>query len=184
MKYFYDITLNFNEYPINYYEWEENDDIERLLKIKVYKVEDIKDYLNYHLKIDLEDDKYVLCDGINAIAIEVIDKCIAFISCLTYEDELNICKMVKRMEITSIKYEKIKKRNLNCELRNNASMKNYLLKYLEESDMYLLKYLYLDITNKDSNDINKIREYLKKDIDVNFDDKYIELYRKIVKKNI
>ena len=46
MKYYYDITLNFNELPINFYEWEKSDDIERILKIKVYKVNDLKDYID------------------------------------------------------------------------------------------------------------------------------------------
>lgn len=184
MKYFYDITLNFNETPINYYEWEDEDNIERLLKIKVYKVEDIKDIIIYSLKIDLKDDKYILCDGVNAIAIKVINGVVSYLSYLTYEDEFSICKMVKKMEVEDIKYEIIKKRNFNNELRNNNLIKKYLLKSLEESDEYLLKYIYLDITKKDSNDVNKIKTYLKNDINNNLNDKYIELYRKIIKKNI
>ena len=60
MKYYYDITLNFNEYPINYYEWEKDDDIERFIKIKVIKVDDVKDFILYNMDIELDDDVYVL----------------------------------------------------------------------------------------------------------------------------
>ena len=54
MKYYYDIILNFNEIPINFYEWESDDDIERLLKIKVYKVKDLKDIISYNMQINLQ----------------------------------------------------------------------------------------------------------------------------------
>lgn len=106
MKYYYDIILNFNEIPINFYEWESDDDIERLLKIKVYKVKDLKDIISYNMRINLDDDKYVLCDGINSIAIEVINSHVAYLSFLTYEDEINICKMVRKMDVTNIEYKK------------------------------------------------------------------------------
>ena len=99
MKYYYDIILNFNEYPINYYEWEKDDDIERFIKIKVIKVDDVKDFILYNMNIELADDVYVLSDGVNSIAIEVISKHVAYISSLTYEDELNVCNLAKKMEV-------------------------------------------------------------------------------------
>ena len=44
--------------------------------------------------------------------------------------------------------------------------------------------MYLEVTDHDSNDLDKIKKYLVNDINHNLDDKYIELYRKIIKKNI
>ena len=40
MNYIYDITLNFNEEPYNFYEWNEEDNIEYYIKVPVFKVED------------------------------------------------------------------------------------------------------------------------------------------------
>lgn len=184
MKYYYDITLNFNEYPINYYEWEKDDDIERFIKIKVIKVDDVKDFILYNMDIELDDDVYVLSDGVNSVAIEVISKHIAYISSLTYEDELNVCNLAKKMEVQDIKYKIIDKRKIIHELRNNIIIKKCLLNTIKESNEYLLKYMYLEVTDHDSNDLDKIKKYLVNDINNNLSDKYIELYRKIIKKNI
>ena len=184
MKYYYDITLNFNEYPINYYEWEKDDNIEKFIKIIVIKVDDIKDFVLYHMNIYLDDGIYVLSDGVNSIAIEVISSKVAYISYLTYEDELNVCNMVKKMEVQEIKYVKIAKRKISYELRNNLLIKKCLLNTIKESNEYLLKYIYLEITDHDSNDLDKIKKYLVNDINHNLNEKYIELYRKIIKKNI
>ena len=181
MKYYYDITLNFNELPINFYEWEKSDDIERILKIKVYKVNDLKDYIGYNIEIDLEDDKYVLCDGINSIAIEVINGKVAYLSYLTYEDEINVCQMVRKMTVTNISYKKLTKRKIIHDLRWTLIVKNCLLAALKENNEYLLRYMYLQITNKDSKDIEKIKKFLIQDINSNLNDKYIDLYRKIIK---
>lgn len=180
MKYYYDITLNFNELPINFYEWEKSDDIERILKIKVYKVNDLKDYIGYNIEIDLDDDKYVLCDGINSIAIEVINGKVAYLSYLTYEDEINVCQMVRKMTVTNISYKKLTKRKIIHDLRGTLIVKNCLLAALKENNEYLLRYMYLQITNKDSKDIEKIKKFLVQDINSNLNDKYIDLYRKII----
>lgn len=180
MKYYYDIILNFNEIPINFYEWESDDDIERLLKIKVYKVKDLKDIISYNMKINLDDDKYVLCDGINSIAIEVINSHVAYLSFLTYEDEINICKMVRKMDVTNLEYKKGKKRKIIQDLRGTLVIKNCLIAKINERDPYLIKYMYMDVTNKDSSDIDKMRDYLINEINHDLSDKYIDLYRKIV----
>ena len=40
MNYIYDITLNFNNELNNFYEWDEQDNIEFYLKIPIFRVED------------------------------------------------------------------------------------------------------------------------------------------------
>ena len=180
MKYYYDITLNFNESPINFYEWENDDDIERILKIKVYKVKDIRDFIEYNMEVDLNDDKYILCDGINSIAIEVINGHVAYLSNLSYDDEISICQMTRNMDITNIKYNKTTKRKIIHDLRGSIIIKKCLLNVINDNNEYLLRYMYLDITNKDSKDIKKIKRYLIKNINNDLNDKYVDLYRKII----
>lgn len=51
---------------------------------------------------------------------------------------------------------------------------------INERDPYLIKYMYMNVTNKDSSDIDKMRDYLINEINHDLSDKYIDLYRKIV----
>lgn len=59
----YDILVNFKKYPYEFYEWEKEDDISHIRKIKAYKVDDktLYDIMNYQTKIEddiLKDSEY------------------------------------------------------------------------------------------------------------------------------
>ena len=56
-----------------------------------------------------------------------------------------------------------------------------MLSKIDFIDSDELKYIYYEITNKDSSNIDKIREFLKGDIKNNFNQKYVNLYEKIYK---
>ena len=88
--------------------------------------------------------------------------------------------MVRKMTVTNISYKKLTKRKIIHELRGTLIVKNCLLAALKENNEYLLRYMYLQITNKDSKDIEKIKKFLVQDINSNLNDKYIDLYRKII----
>lgn len=181
MKYYYDIYLNFNEYPINYYEWRKDDNLERYLKVPIFRVESIIDFIKYHIKIDIDISPIILSDGINAIALELIDKRIAYLSYLSYEDESCICEIAANLDITYFKYEKGNKRYIPFELRTDTLIKNILLKEVENSSNDFIKFLYYDITGNESKTIEDMRSFLIEDINNNFNDKYVNLYQKICK---
>ena len=181
MSYFYDIYLNFNDYPIQCYDWCDDDNIERILKVKMFRVLNIDDFIKYECDIDLNDGIYLLSDTINAIGIEVINKRIAYLSYLKYSDELNVCKAVCNLDLQKLDYKRKKKRVINHELREDKKIKNELLSLIKESNDNLLMYIYYDITNKYSNKINDIRSFLIEDILNNFNQKHINLYQNICK---
>ena len=181
MEYYYDIYLNFNEYPINYYEWDKDDDIERVLKIPIVRINDIKEVITKHATIETDLEKLILCDGVNAIALELVDKHVAFLSCLSYEDEANICDIVHDMDITPLVINFEKKRIIPFELRQEEKMKKIFLHDLDVFDDNLLRYIYYDITNKLEKDIEKIKKYLERDIEKNFGAKYVTLFQNLCK---
>lgn len=181
MEYYYDISLNFFEYPVQYYEWEKEDDIERVLKIPIIRVEDIKDIIMYYAKINIEYPKLILSDTINCIAIEIIDGNVAYLSMLRYEDEECINDLVENMEVTTLDIELKEKRKIPFELRKDTLTKKLLSAFIKEASDEILQYIYYDITEKSSSNIKKIKEYLLQDIHLNFNDKYINLYEKMCK---
>ena len=181
MEYYYDIYLNFNEYPINYYEWDKDDDIERVLKIPIVRINDIKEVITKHATIETDLDKLILCDGVNAIALELVDKHVAFLSCLSYDDEANICDIVHDMDITPLVINFAKKRIIPFELRQEEKMKKIFLHDLDVFDDNLLRYIYYDITNKLEKNIEKIKKYLERDIEKNFGAKYVTLFQNLCK---
>lgn len=180
MKYYYDIFLNFNEYPINYYEWNNKDSLERYLKVPVFRVESISDFIKYHMKIELDVSPFILSDGINAIALEIIDKEVAYLSYLSYDDEACVSEIAANLDVTQIKFIKKKKRCIPFELRSDMMMQKILLKKVEESSNDFIEYLYYDVTEKDNNNIDAMRNFLLDDIKNNFNDKYVNLYQKIM----
>lgn len=179
MKYYYDILLNFNEYPIHYYEWNSQDELERIKKIPVYHVENIVPYIKYHMKIEDMPNQFILSDGINAVALELINGSVAYLSYLSYEDESCVIGIVANLDITNIKYKKGKVRYIPFELRTNMLIKKLLLKEIEESSIDFIKYVYYDITGKDNDDIEYMKVFLLDDISKNFNDKYVNLYQKL-----
>lgn len=181
MKYYYDIYLNFNEYPIPYYEWNKNDNIERNLKIPVIKVNDIKDLIKYHASIDTDLKKIILTDGISCVALEIIDCDVVYMSYLPYEDEISILELSRCMETLSfdIKYYDI--RYIPTIMRQDELVQKVFIKSLEELDSYALKYIYYEITGLLDNNVKRIKEYLKNDIMNNFRESYIKLYYQICK---
>lgn len=181
MDYYYDVYLNFNDYPIHCYDWKIDDNIERILKIKLIRALNIDDLISYECNIELDDGTYLISDTINAIGIEVINKKIVYLSYLRYIDEFNVCNSVKKLDIYPLKYKKNKRRIIINDLREDIKIKKEMLNLVNECNDNLLMYIYYDITNKYSNKIDEIKLFLINDILNNFNQKYINLYQNICK---
>lgn len=181
MDYFYDVYLNFNDYPIHCYDWVSSDNIERVLKIKLFRISSISDLISYECDIELDDGYYLVSDTINAIGIEVINKRIVYLSYLKYIDELNVCKVANKLELYHLEYKKNKRRIIMNDLRDDLKIKKEMLNLVNECNDNLLMYIYYDITDKYSNKIDKIKLFLINDILNNFNQKYVNLYQNICK---
>lgn len=178
--YYYDIYVCFNDDYINFYEWDSSL-VERILKLKVVRVEDVKVFLEYDLIIDHEDEILLLSDTLNAIVLDIKDKRIVGISSLKLSDEDEVCKLASIMPITEINLEIKKHKDLKYSFNpENTQKKIFENSVLNGSDDYI-KYLYNYVFNKNSSNIKTMKKKLLKDIDTNFGESYLNLYKIIYK---
>ena len=198
----YDILLNFNKKIINFYEWEENDNIKYVKKIPLIKINttllnsiiydeieiDTKFINQIENKIEFyeeENKKYsssiILSDGHKAIAYSFINK---EISSLLLEEENEAIRLANKLETTIIKYKVIRenKRTLELLTRKEQKIKDELKKEFEylykNNKIEKLNYCYYEYFNELSNDKEKVFNKLIQSLN-NITDKHIYLYKLI-----
>lgn len=198
----YDILLNFNKKIINFYEWEENDNIKYVKKIPLIKINttllnsiiydeieiDNKFINQIENKIEFyeeENKKYsssiILSDGHKAIAYSFINK---EISSLLLEEESEAIRLANKLETTIIKYKVIRENKKKLELltRKEQKIKEELkkeIKYLYKNNkIEKLNYYYYEYFNEISNDKEKVYNRLIKSLN-KITDKHIYLYKLI-----
>ena len=134
MIYIYDILLNFNERLIEFFEWEDYDDIKYIRKIPVFNVDSnvIKDFINYDVKVsddfllminkkanfyDEEFDGYeniaLVCDGKMALGVKIDNNMVTMVSRLLLCEEQDVIRVVERIPKTLISYEVMGKKQLD-----------------------------------------------------------------------
>ena len=198
MAYIYDILLNFNKKLIEYFEWEESDNIKYVKKIILFKVDSnvIKDIRDYEILFDKsftdKIPKYemngnkdaakvcLLTDSFIVIAVLIKNNKVSLISRLLLDEEFEVLEAANHIEETEIKYKKLKKKKLeNTNLTRKEKLKRDKLSD-EIDDLYNKKeikglmYLYYEYTNKENNNIDYIYKYLKESLD-SFNEKHLEL---------
>ena len=206
MIYIYDILLNFNNNLINFYEWEENDNIKYVKKIPLIKItttllnsiifdeievdnkflEQIENKIEFY---DEEKKEYknsaILSDGHKAISYSFLNN---EISSLLLEEEKEALKIANKLETTIIKYkvlqENIKK--IDKLTRKERKIKECLEK--EIKDLYnnhkieKLNYYYYEYFDNISNKKEKVYQDLINSLE-NINEKHIYLYNLIKKIN-
>lgn len=175
MQYYYDINLCFNDYYINYYEW---DDHEHFNRLPIFRVLNARVFLEYNIKVDVEYKNIIISDGITSLALEIIDKKLVYVSSLPYEDEFKINKLVIDTPET-LKYEVVEKKNTKV-LSNIEKAKQRLLLLIKNNDKDFVKYVYYEITGKLSNDYDEMVSFLTNDIKSNFSNQYYKIYDMIM----
>lgn len=178
--YYYDIYVCFNDEYTNFFDWDTSL-VERLLKVKVIRVEDIKVFLEYDLVVNYQDQIILLSDTLNAIVLDIKDKRIVGISSLNLKTEEEVCKLASVMQVTPIDLEIKKRKSIKYPFNHEMLEKKVFEKsILNGSDEYI-KYLYHYIFNKNSSNISVMKKRLLKDINTNFGESYINLYKIIYK---
>ena len=188
MIYIYDIILNFNERLYEFYEWNENDNIEYVKRIPIFKVtndvfSDLKNnkvvvsnefinniynkcevYGNYGIgKID-----YVCLFCIDdVISIEFNEKGeVIYISDLYIDEKLDILSYVKKLNNTVLEYKKINKYKDNLMTRKELSMIKFIKREInliyKSDNLDKLRYIYYECFNKIEENISKINSDLEK----------------------
>lgn len=204
MIYIYDVLLNFNECLIEFFEWEEDDDIKYIRKIPVFNVSSktIRDFVLYKVKLEKELENLIkdkalfydenssgcqnvalIADGKMALGINVSDGEIVGISRLLLDEELEVLKLVGRIPETIVSYEiigKRKEKRNKCLTRNELkiikSLKEEFTQLYNENKVEKLNYYYYEYFNERSNDKELVYNALIDSVEHNFNEKHILLY--------
>ena len=183
MKYVYDIILNFNDNLYDFFEWNEEDNVDYIKKIPIFKVskEVIKDLTSCKVKLNKEFIQSIKnrCEiymknsiGIieyaclffsdeKVIAIEFNYKGVSmFKSDLLIDEALDIIEYYKKIKTIKLDYAVISKYNKLFVTRKEENMIKFikveLKKILEFNNTDKLKYLYYECFNKLDNNLNKM----------------------------
>ena len=197
MTFIYDVLLNYtNNYYYDFYEWDKKDNIVNVKKIPLIRVNKniLCDFINYKIKVNKsflhlldnksiylkkDKDRYnysvILSSGEKSIGIVFNDDgIIIYKSSMLLDEDEDACRLSLKQKEINIKYKKYDF-NSNILLRCDINKKNNIIKELKRiiynKEYDRLKYIYYEIFNKTSNDIDNMYNKLTNSID-NFIDKY------------
>lgn len=199
MVYIYDILLNFNKNLIEYFEWEEKDNIKYIKKIALFKVSDklINDivyknitfsdeFINNIPKYEMNGridagSVYLFTNSFIVIGVLIKNKKPILISRLLLDEEKEVLEISDKMETININYVVDGTKKIDTEIitRKEKMMKeqlfNQITKLLDNKDYDKLFYLYYEYTNKENKNINYVYKYLIDSLK-NFNDKHKHLF--------
>lgn len=189
MNYIYDIILNFDTNLYDFYDWNTTDDITHIRKVPVFKINNktyrdikynkIKVEQNFVTKIkkrcEIFEDRQIIdevslfSNGKEAIAIKFENGINKYKSLLLLDEEEEIIEACERMDYSFINYEVIEKnRGFLFETKKEYEKKIYLNeeinKLVLQKEEEKLKYIFFECFNKKEEDLFKIVEELKKNI--------------------
>ena len=191
MNYIYDVLLNF-KYPfLEFFDWNNDDNIINVKRIPLSKINS-KDLnvLKYHkFKIDISNIKgitklfnsknnynsIIYTDGFEAIAFKFDNKgiCIGK-SDLLLDEEKDILDNSISLNKINLEYKIIGIDNINLyKTRNEVKITNFLLKEIDKiDDIDKLSYIYYECFSDDEVSKNKLIKKIKTE----WDDKYYKIY--------
>ena len=204
MNYYYDLILNWSEdKAYNFYEWNDNDALELIKKIPIFKIKHkiFTDLVQNKIKIDedttlLIKDKTILnnnsliqkieyaclfTDGKSVIAKEFNNKGEEISeSYLLVEDELNILEVNYNLKDYNLNYTILSPKKSHPLLRQEALAKD-LIK-IEINSLYQaqnqekLRYLYYEYCKENITDLDLIYQNIMADLNKSLDDNILKLY--------
>ena len=207
MIYIYDILLNFcdlNEL-YDFYEWNPNDNIENIKRIKMVHVArtTFDDFLYYKGKIDKDFllKIYRTCEAYTDRKVKILDYCILisdgervlavefdstgetiYKSKLLIDEEEEIALLANNLEVVTLNFQKEKKAlNDRFFTRNEIQIRNYLMKEIKEcynkKNYGKLRFLYEEYFDEEINSQSKMFDLLLNSMKDSLDDKHIHLYQ-------
>lgn len=187
MKYIYDIVLNFNELFYEFYEWNDEDNIEYIKRIPIIKVscdnmniiknykiimdnnfiESIKNMTEIYTDNNIIKTEYacLFCSNTDVIAIEFNSKGLSILkSDLIVDEALDIIDYSSKMKNIPIIYEMVsidKKVLYTREETNKINFMNKEVDYIYKSNIDKLKYIYYECFNESDIDTLKMYKRIK-----------------------
>jgi len=207
MIYIYDILLNFCdcEEVYDFYEWNQNDIIENIKRIKLVHVDrELFDSLLYYdgnIDTDFLTKLYRTCEVYTNRKVKILDYCCLFSdgerviaiefnevgkpiykSKLLIDEEEEIAILACNLEyfpIVYVKKEKVLKNRFFT--RSEILIRNYLIKEIEEcyrrKNYGKLRFLYEEYFEKESNSYHKMLQALLDSMKNSLDSKHIDIYQ-------
>lgn len=207
MNYYYDLVLNFEENnPLDFYEWQKDDNLEHFKKIPLYKVKTdvIHDFYMYNIKIEKEfldifQDKAVIyqkgkekklkrvclfTDGLDTLAIEFNEEGKAlFYSKLLPEDECNLNEIVFGIKESKIAYEIISKKQRIIEKRQERELKKTIKTELDtlekEQNTDKILYLYFEWFKEITKDPKRALTTMREALNLGITEEVYEIFKLI-----
>ena len=199
MVYIYDILLNFNKKLIEFFEWEDNDNIKYIKKIGLFKVSSsfISDIVHNEVllsssfvssipKYEMNGirDTFSAClftDGFIVIGVLIKNFKIVSFSRLLLDEEQEALDISSGLDIYYINYEVLGSRDISFDFltRNERDIKNKLTLEIEslykEKNYDKLFYLYYEYFSRESLDVDYTYKCLIKSLN-NFNNKHMYLF--------
>ena len=190
MNYTYNVTVNFNENLINFYEWNKDDNIKKLNKTLVYLVDlkTYKDIINKNIKVTKSFlDNLLTTDYTCIFTTEVDAVCVKFdmdgsikqLSKLLLDEERDILEELTKENRIILIYKKISNNQnqyskfTRNEKQNIEKILNFLSK--EKDNTSLIEYLYYEWFNT----MKSSDKY--KDLSLSITKEYSEKHDKLLK---
>ena len=185
MNYIYNIKVNLKEYLINFYEWNETDEITTIDKIPLYLV-NTKDYLNIlnmNIKLNqdfnfnLVNDMCLFTNSVDIICVHFTNNIIDKISKLSLIEEDDTLDEIKGKDKIKLKYSLINKSN-NYKLipRFEEKIVNDIIEYINnnKNNEEIIDYLYYEWFNdkKSKNKYNDLINSINKEHSIKHDKLY------------
>lgn len=203
MNYYYDLILNFAEENIPFYEWDDNDNLEYIEKIPLFKIteKDMATLLENNIKVNNEfleniKDKTrikvagvlnaieyasIFTDAKSALALEFSKEGnVIARSNLMLEDDLNVIEMSFSLKNKNISYEVLEQIEVNHPLREITKMKhvikNEITKLYEEENIDKLTFLFLEWFGINEKNIKNIYNKMLKELENELDENQCKVY--------
>lgn len=174
MIYVYDILLNFSDNNLyEFFEWNKNDVVDNIKKIKLIKVDNntFDDFIDYKIEVDkfFLEDIYKSCELYLDNGYELLDYCVlisdgnrviasefdksGYLQCrskLLLDEEEEVLSIINNLDLYHINYKKTTKKNYNKELtRKEIKIKKYLVNEVniakKNNDISKLRYMYMEL---------------------------------------
>ncbi len=204
MNYFYDIILNWNEEILyDFYEWNDNDPLELIKKIPLFRVKQkvLNDLITSKIEVGEEflkliKDKTLMgsksivnkipyaalfTDNKSVIALEFNSEGLRIMgSKLLLDDDLNVLEVAYNLREYQLEYKIIEELKIDKGLRQEIEARKIIDLEVDglykKKDIAKLKYLYYEYKKEELSDINLIYKELKESLAKNFDGDILKLY--------
>ena len=205
MIYVYDILLNFSDNNLyEFFEWNKNDVVDNIKKIKLIKVDNntFDDFIDYKIEVDkfFLEDIYKSCELYLDNGYELLDYCVlisdgnrviasefdksGYLQCrskLLLDEEEEVLSIINNLDLYHINYKKTTKKNYNKELtRKEIKIKKYLLNEVniakKNNDISKLRYMYMELFENENYRDSSITNDILNSLNKSINLEHVNLY--------